>query len=271
MSVDTNKSDPFATMETVAWTDIMYDKLQRDVGLPLHFVIVDYGIGGEAKAYAQLMEVNKSLPQVTAELVSARDFTHEYKAQLYASDRSWGLVHIRGTLRWYGHGAWITPTDGNLIAWHGGAGDKGWCPPQDPGMVYSNDYTNPQLSKHNFLKGLEEILEHGSPLDRPEKIFVAEDTTDPHAFRVFTNRVKELVKGYDIKVMLKPYEWLVTQQPNSWTSVFIGLEKDREKHQSVLETIVLKARKEIKSGPKKPLEGPIGVRGDHGCCRGSRR
>lgn len=265
MTADTNKAGPFAGMETVAWADVMWDdKLQRGTGEPLHFVIVDYGIGGEAKAYAQLMEVNKSLPQVTAELVPARDFTHKYKAQLYASDRRWGLVHIRGTLCWYGHGAWITPTDGNLIAWHGGAGDRGWCAPQDPGMVYTTDPNDPQIANsYSYLRGLAEVLEKGSPLDYPKRIFIADDTCDSRELGQLVKRVKELVKEHDIKIVLRQYGQMIMKVSGDRSDVFIGLEKDRQYHETLLNTERAKMRGEIKSGPKKPLEG---IKGDRGCC-----
>jgi len=267
MSADTDKTGPIPDMRTVPWAEQSDQNLLCRNGEPMHYVIVDYGIGGEAKAYAELMEINKRLPTVTAELVQARDFTHAYKAQLYASERNWILVHICNTLAWRGHGMWITRHTGDIVAYHGGSGDKGWCAPMDPGMVYSNDYANPQLSKHSFIKGLEETLEHGSPLDYPKQIFVAENTTDDKDFRKFVDRIKTLVKQYDIKVILKPYEQLIMQAPDTWSNVFLGLEKDRAQHESILQIMSLKVRKEIKNGPKKPLEGLKGDTGYHGRSR----
>lgn len=253
---------------TVPWTELGDATLLPDCQ-QLHYVIVDYGIGGESKAYAQLMEVNKRLPGVTAELVQARDFTYTYKAQLYASERNWMLTHIIGTINWHGHGAWITSDTGHLVAWHGGAGDRGWCAPQDPGVVYTTDPDDPQIaSSYRHLRGLAEVLANGSPLDYPSRLFIAEDTCDPREFTRFVKRIKELVKKHDIKIVLKPYDQMILKPSGCQSDVFIGLEKDRERHQTILNTERSKMRGEIKGGPKKPLEG---LKGDRGCCRRTQR
>lgn len=273
MSADNNETGLAPYMGTLPWSKQSDKNLLCDNGEGIHYVIVDYGIGGEAKAYAELLKINKRLPTVTAELVQARDFTQAFKSQLHESKRNWILVHVWGTLVWYGHGMWITPQAGDIVGYHGGAGDRGWCPVQDPDTVYSSDPADPQISKWRYLKGLEEVLTYGSPLDAPKQIFVAEDSTDPQTLRLFVDRIKKLVEGCNIKVTLKPYSKLIAEPHDGWTSVAVALEKDREKHQGILQLArdkVEKERKERKNGPDKFLEGAKGDTGIIGCCGGPR-
>ncbi|AUG86046.1 hypothetical protein FDJ23_gp259 [Erwinia phage vB_EamM_Desertfox] len=177
---------------------------------PMHFVVVDYDTGSEAKAFQQLTELAEKLDYVSVERIAAADFTPARTRALNEREGGWHYCHLMGECR-YGRGGIIIGEGGGWTGAHGGAGDVGMAAtPNDGSILYQTDCNDPVVGRRKF-KTVRDVMEKASPYDWPVEICVVGNRRDPEVVAL-SQAVFKSVGSRNIKVTAKTHQEMMFNQ-----------------------------------------------------------